>query len=81
MDDKEPIVVRRSIFRTAVIVELLAEDIGATMEDITGILRETFSQRENKSTGNYIGQVHNFIVERDVQRPDNARIEVKPDIE
>ena len=80
-EEKNPIVVRRSIFRTAVVVEMLGEEIGANPEDIAEILRDALGRQTDKTAGNYMGQVYSFLFERDMCREAGARIEVKPDDE
>lgn len=76
-----PIVVRASIFRTALVVEMLGEEIGANPEDIAEILRDALGRQTDKSAGNYMGQVYSFLFERDICRAKGTRIEVKPDHE
>ena len=80
-ENEEPIVVQRSIYRTAVVVEMLGEEIGANSCDIADILREALGRQTDKSAGNYMGQVYSFLFERDVCRAKGTRIEVKPDDE
>lgn len=80
-EDKNPIVVSRAVFRTALVVEMLGEEIGANPEDIAEILRDALGRQPDKTAGNYMGQVYNFLFERDICREAGARIEVKPDAE
>ena len=84
--DDEPIVVGRSILRTAVVVEMLGKEIGVNSWDIADILREALGQKalgrkKNKSAGNYMGQVYDFLFERDVCKGTRTSIEVKGDDE
>ena len=80
-EEKSPIVVRRSVFRTALVVEMLGEEIGANPEDIAEILRDALGRQTDKTAGNYMGQVYSFLFERDMCREAGARIDIKPDDE
>lgn len=80
-EEKNPIVVRRSVFRTALVVEMLGEEIGANPEDIAEILRDALGRQTDKTAGNYMGQVYSFLFERDMCREAGAKIEVIQDSE